>query len=85
VIVENVVYQKHLYVPGACENYQNKNSELRGAYDRLRNAGVKHLLYVPAENLLGHDGEGTVDGTHPTDVGFMRMAETIAPVVEALL
>jgi lysophospholipase L1-like esterase len=85
VIVENVVYQKHLYVPGACENYQSKNSELRDAYDRLRGAGTKHLLYVPAENLLGHDGEGTVDGVHPTDVGFMRMAETIAPVVEALL
>lgn len=85
VMVENIVYQKHLYVPGVREGYQNKNIEFRAAYDRLRAAGVKHLLYVPAENLLGDDGEGTVDGVHPTDVGFMRMAETISPVVEALL
>jgi lysophospholipase L1-like esterase len=84
-MVENIVYQKHLYVPGVREGYQSKNFEFRAAYDRLREAGVKHLLYVPAENLLGDDGEGTVDGVHPTDVGFMRMSETIAPVVEALL
>ena len=59
--------------------------ELHSAYNRLRQAGVKHLLYIPGERLLGDDGEGTVDGVHPTDVGFMRMAKNIGPIVEALL
>ena len=37
----------------------------------------------PAAN--GEDTLGTVDGVHPTDVGFMRMAEAIAPAVRPLL
>ena len=85
VLVENITYQKHLYVQSARTSTDEKNVELRSAYNRLRQAGVKHLLYVPGERLLGDDGEGTVDGVHPTDVGFMRMAETIGPIVEALL
>ncbi|MDP6505660.1 MAG: SGNH/GDSL hydrolase family protein, partial [Planctomycetota bacterium] len=85
VLVENITYQKHLYVESARSGTEEKNAELRAAFDRLREAGVKHLLYVPGDKLLGDDGEGTVDGVHPTDVGFMRMAETVGPVVEALL
>ena len=54
-------------------------------YSRLRHAGVNHPLYVPGERILGDDREGTVDGVHPTDVGFMRIAGTISVVVEALL
>ena len=34
--------------------------------------------------FAGRDGDGcTVDGVHPTDLGFMRMAEKIAPVLKA--
>jgi len=43
------------------------------------------LHYLEGANLLGTDGEGTVDGTHPTDLGFSRMAQIIGPVVAAEL
>ena len=48
-------------------------------------AGDKNLLYVPAAGLIGTDGEGTVDGVHPTDLGFMRMADGIEPAVRRAL
>jgi hypothetical protein len=48
-------------------------------------AGVKDLYYIPADHLLGDDGEATVDGVHPTDLGFLRMAETIGPVLGGIL
>ena len=41
--------------------------------------GDKKLIYVSAKGLLGADTEGTVDGTHPTDLGFLRMADAIEP------
>ena len=85
VLVENVIPQRYRAVPSALDGTRQKNAELRAAFERLLAAGVKHLLYVPCENLFGHDTEGTVDGIHPTDVGFQRMAATIGPVVEALL
>ena len=30
-------------------------------------------------------GEGTVDGTHPTDLGFLRMADAIEPTLRRAL
>lgn len=29
--------------------------------------------------ILGDDHEGTVDGTHPNDLGFDRMIKSITP------
>ena len=43
------------------------------------------LHYVKCDKLMGSDGEATVDGVHPTDVGFMRMAEVLTPVVKKAL
>lgn len=43
------------------------------------------MYYVHAAELLGADGEDTVDGTHPTDLGFLRMAETMSGVLMPLL
>lgn len=37
------------------------------------------------QGLLGDDGDGTVDGTHPTDLGFHRQAQALLPVVRSLL
>ena len=51
----------------------------------LTAAGVKHLHYLPGDNLLGGDGEGTVDGSHPTDLGFHRQADAFAGALAPLL
>jgi len=60
------------------------NFALRAAFHRLQAAGVQNLHMVPGPTLLGADAEGTVDGIHPTDLGFLRMAEGLAPVLRPL-
>jgi hypothetical protein len=35
--------------------------------------------------LLGEDNKGTVDTSHPTDLGFLRQAEAFREVLEPLL
>ncbi|MBP7141826.1 MAG: DUF1080 domain-containing protein [Opitutaceae bacterium] len=86
-----IVLLEHLYPPHSVfgQNYRTKDSEtngyLRQFYDEMRKAGDKHLHYVAASLLLGGDGEDTVDGLHPTDLGFMRMADGIEPVLRAAL
>ena len=35
--------------------------------------------------MLGDDGEGSVDGSHPTDLGSMRQADIFAQVLGPLL
>lgn len=50
----------------------------------LLKAGIERLTYIEGERLLGNDGEGAVDGSHPTDLGFMRMADAFEPVLRNL-
>jgi hypothetical protein len=52
---------------------------VREIVERLTKEGVPNLHYVPMRYALGTDGEGTVDGVHPNDLGMMRMAETLTP------
>ena len=65
--------------------YQSKNAAFRAAYEQLVADGVAGLTYVEGEPLLGDDGEATVDGTHATDVGFLRMAEALTPILRGVL
>lgn len=85
VLVENIVYQRAWFGDRAKASYQDKNAALRAAYDTLVGEGVAALHYVPCHDLLGHDSEATVDGTHPSDLGFLRMAETLAPIIRRAL
>jgi len=85
VLVENVTYQNAEFVSARRDSYTSKNAELRQVYKRLMDSGIRNLHYVPGDDLLGHDGEATVDGTHPTDLGFLRMAEALQPVLSSIL
>ncbi len=60
-------------------------AELTAAFEQLRAEGGTNLLYLGHEHLLGDDDEGTVDSSHPTDLGFTRMADRLEPVLADLL
>ncbi|MDX9974390.1 MAG: SGNH/GDSL hydrolase family protein [FCB group bacterium] len=85
VVVENVPYQQSFYLQGSRDGYTAKNAVLRAAYDRLVADGVKGLFYIPSTELLGHDSESTVDGTHPNDLGFQRMADAMEQTLRQAL
>ena len=58
----------------------------RETVKRLEAAGDKRIYFLDGSNLLGRDSEEcTVDGAHPTDLGFMRMADRIEPVLKKIL
>lgn len=77
LLVELIEDQKNkaFNLDGSIE--QKVNAQLKSAYDQLLKEKTEGLIYLKGENLLGNDGEATVDGRHPTDLGFMRMAEII--------
>lgn len=84
ILVENIIYQSAWFYEGD-GGHVAKNIALKAVYEGLVAEGVSGLTYVPCDDLLGHDGLGTVDGTHPTDLGFLRQAEVLAPVIESVL
>ena len=84
VLVENTIPHGSLVLPTRKDAAQKKNATLRQLFSKL-NPDDPNLFYVDSRNLLGNDDEGTVDGVHPTDLGFVRMAEIIAPIVKQAL
>jgi hypothetical protein len=85
LLVENITYQNAEFVSSRRDSYVGKNAALAESYKRMIEGGIKNLHYLRGDDLLGHDGEATVDGTHPTDLGFARMAEVMYPILSALL
>jgi hypothetical protein len=51
----------------------------------LQNQGVQGLTIVVGRDLIGYDGEGTVDGVHLNDIGMERQARVLAPIIQTLL
>ncbi len=58
---------------------------MREAYNRLVASGMQELYYIEGDALLGQDGEATVDGTHPSDLGMIRYADAFEKVLRPLL
>ena len=86
VLVEDRTLQDSFLIAGRMEYYHLKDrAELKAAYERLKKSGVKNLHYIPGEHLFGDDGEGSVDGSHPSDLGFMRQADIFARGLGPLL
>ena len=82
---EGITYNNAILVQSnALENAQSWKA-LRIAYENVLNRGTKHLYYQMAEGQLGFDGEGTVDGVHPTDLGFHRQAGVYQLVLENII
>jgi len=71
--------------PGDPSAESEKNRVLRRGVEELRAAGIRNLRLVGGHQQLGADGEGTVDGCHPTDLGFVRMADALEPVLRDAL
>lgn len=65
--------------------HADMRAALHAAYDKLQKEGMTGLFYVKGETMLGEDGEDMVDGSHPTDLGFMRQADAMMPSLQAAL
>ena len=85
VLVENIVYADSDFVQTRRTRVTEANAKLEEIYRQLTRSGQRKVFYVRAARLIGDDGEATVDGTHPTDLGFVRMADAIEPALRRAL
>jgi hypothetical protein len=63
-----------------------KGRLLRAIYKNLVAGGIENLHFLSNQNMLGDDGDGTVDGCHPNDLGMARQAivftKALTPVLQ---
>lgn len=60
---------------------------IRQTYANAVAAGDKHVYFVDGETLFGRTDRDmcTVDGTHPNDLGFLRMADALEPLLRSVI
>jgi lysophospholipase L1-like esterase len=64
---------------------RTSDAHLEKALAILQEKGIGNYRVIPGESLLRGPEEGTVDGIHPTDLGFLQMAEAMEPTLRAIL
>lgn len=74
-MVEDYQYSYETVDTKTANDMVEKSAYWSELYKQLRKEGYKNLRYVPREAFDEGDTEGTVDGTHRTDLGFWRMAQ----------
>ena len=82
VLVEDRRNTNSWILPARDTHHTANHQALREAFKNLREQGVKNLFYIEGDHLYGDDGDGATDGSHASDLGFMRQAEVFAPILE---
>ena len=85
LLVEDRTYANAAVLEGLRNRSAASRAALRQAYEGLVKGGDDHVHYLEGDKLIGDDGEGTVDGSHPTDLGFLRQADVMRPALARLL
>jgi len=85
VLVEDRTYSNAWIKQSSRERHRESRAALVRAYDALIKGGTRDLYYIAGKDLLGDDDEGTTDGSHPNDLGFMRQADAMEPVLREAL
>lgn len=85
VLVEDRRYTNDWIRPGQAKFHTDNHAALKSVFEALKQEGVTNLHYIPGDNLLGDDAEGATDASHPSDLGFMRQAAVMEPIIRQAL
>ncbi len=85
LLVEDRTYANTGFFPAKAERHLTSRAALRNAWYELTNAGDEKIHYLEGERLLPHDGEATVDSSHPTDLGMAAYADAYEAAIRPIL
>ena len=69
------------------DDHIRRREIIRTTYENARRRGDQNVYFVDGETLFGTQDRDmcTVDGVHPTSLGFLRMADGLEPVLRQVL
>lgn len=73
------------YRPGGVFRFAANEKLTKDLYEKLIAEGWKNLSYLPYDGQFSCNGEGTVDGCHPNDLGMMEMSKAYGNAVKKAL
>lgn len=84
LFIENPMFPPSVFDEKMKKTLLKKNDALHQVFRKI-NKTDRNLQLISSAGMIGWDGEGTVDGIHFTDLGFMRYAEYLYPTLKAIL
>ncbi|HDS06245.1 MAG TPA: hydrolase [Bacteroides sp.] len=75
VFVECLMHNRTWFNDSLRNSVIEKNKALKEEYVALHDANKEEIYYIGVRDATGEDREGTVDGVHLTDLGFLRFSE----------
>lgn len=85
IVILSVIREKGNFNMKICKMVKEQNRAIEDQIHILHKLGFKNLYLIKENHFLGTDHEGTVDGVHPSDLGFERMLEKIKPALAEIL
>ncbi|MBN1807247.1 MAG: SGNH/GDSL hydrolase family protein [Sedimentisphaerales bacterium] len=87
LLVEDSTYSDAFFIASRRQRNTENRRELHRVYSGLKSEGIENLYYLRGDKLLGDeiDNLATVDGSHPTDLGFMRLTDAFYEALKPIL
>lgn len=85
LLTEGRVFANAQFDPGMAQGHQRSREALHQSFQTLKPLMKDNLYYLQATDLIGDDGDGTTDGSHPNDLGMVRYADAYEPVLREIL
>lgn len=82
LFVEDPIFPHSRFDKKVAQEVKHKNETIAAIFQSLKKQGDKNIYFLSSKDIIGHDGEATVDGVHFTDLGFMRYAEILYPLIK---
>ena len=82
VFIEDPIFTHTFYDERIAKEVQRKNDTLKEILNRLKKENEKNIFFISSKKMLGEDGEATIDGIHFTDLGMMRYADLVCPIIK---
>ena len=85
LLVESILFPHMYFDQTVYSLLHEKNATLQQIYAGQKMKQDKNIYYLKSDQLIGTDSEGTVDGVHLTDLGFLRMSQNLYPVIRKFI
>ena len=82
IFIEDPIFTHTRYDERIAKEVQRKNDTLKEIFNRLKKEDEKNIIFISSKDMLGEDGEATVDGVHFTDLGMTRYADLVCPIIK---
>ncbi|MBP1964483.1 SGNH/GDSL hydrolase family protein [Paenibacillus aceris] len=86
LVISRITHAKERFEAQMAKDRADRKQIAKRTVEERRERNDANIYFCDGSHLLGEEAqECTVDGSHPTDLGFLRMADGLTPILQQIL